>query len=64
MEDRSKSLYVRRTQWDYPMSFKLSVVREVESGKLSINGAMRKYGIQGGVTVLNWCRKLFHNHTN
>lgn len=51
-------------QWDYPMSFKLSVVREVESGELSINGAMRKYGIQGGVTVLNWCRKSFHNHTN
>lgn len=64
MEDRSKSLYVRRTQWDYPMSFKLSVVREVESGELSINGAMRKYGIQGGVTVLNWGRKSFHSHTN
>lgn len=64
MEEKSKSLYVRRTQWDYPMSFKLSVVREVESGELSINGAMRKYGIQGGVTELNWCRKSFHNHTN
>ena len=29
MEENSKSLYVKRTQRDYPMSFKLSVVREI-----------------------------------
>ena len=56
MEEKSKSLYVMRTQRDYPMSFKLSVVREVESGELSITGALRKYGIQSYGTVLNWCR--------
>lgn len=58
MEESSKSLYIKRTQRDYPLSFKLSVVREVESGELSISGALRKYGIQGHGTVLNWCRKF------
>ncbi len=47
MEEKSKCLYVKRTQRDYPMSFKLAVVREVESGEITNNGAMRKYSIQG-----------------
>ena len=54
----SKNLYIKRTQRDYPIRFKLAVVREVESGALSICGAMRKYGIQGHAIVLNWCRKF------
>ncbi|MEG1545547.1 MAG: transposase [Tannerellaceae bacterium] len=58
MEDKIKGLYIKRTQRDYPMSFKMSVVREVESGELSIRGALRKYGIQSHGTVLNWCRKF------
>ena len=58
MEAKSKSLYIKRTQRDYPMSFKLSVVREIEQGDLSINGSLRKYGIQSHSTVLNWCRKF------
>ena len=37
--------YVKRTQWDYSLSFKLQVVSEVESEELSIQGALRKYGI-------------------
>ena len=45
MEEKSKSLYIKRTQRDYPMSFKLAVVREVESGAITNNGAMRKYGL-------------------
>lgn len=48
---------VKRTQKDYSLSFKLSVVKEIESGELSISGSLRKYGIQSHSTVLNWCRK-------
>lgn len=33
------------------MTFKLSVVKEIESGFLSKTGAMRKYGIQGRSTI-------------
>ena len=50
--------YVKRTQKDYSLPFKHQVVREVESGELSIRGALRKYGIQSHGTVLNWIRKL------
>lgn len=39
------------------MSFKLAVVREVESGQIGVRAAMRKYGIQGHGTVTEWCRK-------
>lgn len=57
MTDKSKSEYVRRSQKDYPISFKLRVVTEVESGEISIRGALKKYGIQGNMTVSNWLRK-------
>ena len=49
--------YVRCSQKDYGMSFKLSVVSEVERGEVSVTGAQRKYGIQGKATVINWLRK-------
>lgn len=49
--------YLKRSQKDYSMSFKLSVVKEVESGFISKRGAMRKYGIQGHGTITEWCRK-------
>lgn len=49
---------LKRTQKDYSLSFKHQVVREVESGELSIKGALRKYGIQSHGTVLNWIRKF------
>jgi transposase-like protein len=52
-----KELYVKRTQRDYPLSFKIQVVREIESGSISSRGAMRKYGVQGHGTVLEWRRK-------
>jgi len=56
MEERKK--YVKRTQRDYSMSFKLSVVKEIESGELSTVGACRKYGIQSRSTVVSWLRKF------
>lgn len=52
-----KNQYVKRTQKDYSLSFKLTVVKEVESGDLSIQSALRKYGIQSHGTVLGWVRK-------
>lgn len=58
MEENSVTHYVRRTQKDYPMSFKLQVVGEVERGELTIGGAARKYGIQNPSTVTNWLRKF------
>lgn len=57
MEEDYKSLYYKRTQRDYSMSFKLSVVREVESGFIGVKAAMRKYGIQGHGTITEWRRK-------
>lgn len=49
--------YVKRTQRDYPLSFKLSVVEQVEKGEMTYRQAQDRYGIQGSHTVLNWLRK-------
>lgn len=49
--------YKKRTQKDYSMNFKLSVVQEVEKGLISYKQAQQKYGIQGRSTVLMWLRK-------
>lgn len=51
------SNYVKRTQRDYTLSFKLNVVRDVESGELTSTQAQRKYGIQGDSTIRNWLKK-------
>jgi transposase-like protein len=37
--------YVKRTQKDYTMSFKLQVVQEIEQGRISTYEVCRKYGI-------------------
>ncbi len=47
----------RRTQNDYPLAFKLSVVEQVERGELTYKQAQKRYGIQGRSTVLVWLRK-------
>ncbi len=47
----------RRSQRDYTMTFKLSVVDQVEKGELSYKEAQERYGIQGKTTVLTWLRK-------
>lgn len=57
MEKREKVVYVKRSQKDYSMSFKLEVVEEIESGLISTSGAQRKYAIQSRSTVVNWLRK-------
>ena len=47
----------KRTQRDYTLAFKLSVVDQVEKGELTYKEAQRRYGIQGRSTVLVWLRK-------
>ncbi|ABP39508.1 transposase [Yersinia pestis] len=49
--------YVKRTQRDYPLSFKLTVVQQVEKGEMTYRQAQDRYGIQGCSTVLKWLRK-------
>lgn len=49
--------YVKRTQRDYSLSFKLSVVRQVELGEMTYSQAAKHYGIQSKGTVLNWMHK-------
>jgi len=43
--EKFKNHYVKRSQKDYSMSFKLSMVSEIEHGEISVTGAQRKYGI-------------------
>ena len=47
----------KRTQRDYPMTFKMAVVRAVENGQFTYFQAQKHYGIQGRCTVLVWLRK-------
>lgn len=52
----------KRTQRDYPLSFKIAVVEQVEKGEITYKQAQLRYGIQGRSTVLTWLRK--HGHLN
>jgi len=52
-----KTNYVKRTQKDYTMSFKLQVVSEIERGELTRSQALSKYGIQAKSTIRDWLRK-------
>ena len=49
--------YAKRSQKDYTLSFKHQVVLEIEQGRLSTSGAIKKYGIQSRSTVVMWLRK-------
>jgi len=51
--ERQVNKYVKRTQKDYSMSFKMSVVREYEDSCISLKELTRKYGIQGNQKVRN-----------
>jgi transposase-like protein len=48
----------RRSQRDYSLAFKISVITQVEKGELTYKQAQKHYGIQGRSTVLTWLRKL------
>ena len=55
--EKTDNKYIKRTQKDYSMSFKLSVVQEYETSKVSLAFLQRKYGIQGSYTVKRWIEK-------
>jgi Transposase. len=55
--ENTENKYVKRTQRDYSMSFKLSVVHEFENSGISLGSLKRKYGIQGDATIRNWIEK-------
>ena len=49
--------YVKRTQKDYSLSFKLEIVQEIEQGLLTRSQARDKNGIQSGSTINRWLKK-------
>ena len=55
--EETKQEYVKRTQRDYTMPFKLAVVQEVERTGIGVCAISRKYGIQSETTVTAWLRK-------
>jgi len=57
MKTSEKAGYVKRTQKDYSVSFKLQVVQEMELDELSRTEACLKYGIQAKSTIREWLRK-------
>lgn len=57
MEEKPENKYIKRTQKDYSLSFKLQVVQEIEREELSVNGAQKKYGVQGTHTVMRWLKQ-------
>lgn len=57
MPKAKETQYVKRSQKDYSMSFKLQVVQEIEQTGVGIKATARKYGIQSHSTVTNWLRK-------
>lgn len=58
VRDESEAAIVCR----YSSIFKMHVIAEVESGKLTIDAARRKYGISGAGTIQNWLRRYGKGH--
>ena len=54
----TKQEYVKCTQRDYSMPFKMAVVEEVERTGIGVCAVARKYGIQSESTVTAWLRKF------
>ena len=46
----------------YSTAFKHKVINEIETGKISKEGARKIYGIGGGSTIQNWIKKLGKLH--
>ncbi len=57
MKTIDKTGFMKRTQKDYSLSFKLQLVEEIEQGYLTKAQAKLKYGIQGDSTVSKWLQK-------
>ena len=48
---------LKRTQRDYPLSFKTAVVEQGEKGEMTYKKAQQRDSIQVRFTVLVWLRK-------
>lgn len=46
------SNYLKRTQKDYSMSFKLQIAQAIEQGQLKATQAIKKYGIKCRKTAM------------
>lgn len=57
MKETSKRGFLRKSQRDYSLAFKLALVDQVDIGQLTYKQAQQKYGIQGRTTVLILLRK-------
>jgi len=57
-----KSSYETHLIKKYSSAFKLKVVNEIESGKLSITQAQKIYDIGGAATISTWIKNLGKNH--
>lgn len=57
MENTRGKSFLKKTQKDYSLAFKLQLVHEIEKGELTYKQSQKKYGIQGRSTVLVWLRK-------
>jgi transposase len=57
MDRKQESSKERRSQQDYSLAFKLTIVDEIEKGYINYRQAQSKYGIQGHATVLRWLRR-------
>jgi transposase len=55
--DASNKERAKRSQRDYTLGFKLSVIELVEKGEFTYKQAQNHFGIQGKSTVLVWLRK-------
>ena len=58
MENTQENRYVKRTQKDYTMSFKLQIVQEIEQGKLTLYSSNKevRYSMSN-----NSCRVAYEN---
>ena len=54
---KEERIYTKRTQRDYTLTFKLNVVKEIETGESSTVEVCLKYGIQSRSTISTWLRK-------
>ena len=57
MENQEIKFYQKKTQKNYSLAFKLSIVDAVKKGGLTYKQAQLRHGIQGRSTVLVWLRK-------
>ena len=54
---KEERIYEKRTQRDYTLTFKLNVVKEIETGESNTVEVCLKYGIQSRSTISTWLRK-------